>query len=62
VHEDHAEDALGRARSAQVPARRLGTGGGDRLAVDDLCDVGLEDALDAWHRRLPDAFGAGATH
>jgi phosphoribosylformylglycinamidine synthase len=62
VLEDDADDALERARSAQVPARRLGAAGGDRLIVEGLCDVGLEDAVGAWHGRLPEAFGAGATH
>ncbi len=47
---------LERAAAAGVPARRLGTAGGDRLVVEDELDVGLEAALSAWHDTLPEVF------
>ena len=55
-------DVLRAASSAGVAARRLGTAGGDRLLVEGVCDVALSEAVAAWGGRLPDAFGAGATH
>jgi phosphoribosylformylglycinamidine synthase len=44
---------------AGVPVDRIGAAGGDRLRIKDLFDVGLDDATDAWRRRLPDALGQG---
>ncbi len=44
---------------AGVPSARIGAAGGDRLAVKDLLDVPLADAVQRWQRRIPDALGAG---
>jgi phosphoribosylformylglycinamidine synthase len=44
---------------AGVPVDRIGAAGGDRLRIKDLFDVGLDDATDAWRRRLPDGLGQG---
>jgi phosphoribosylformylglycinamidine synthase len=46
--------------AAGVPARVLGQAGGDRLVVDGLLDVALDDALASWRRALPDALGVPA--
>jgi hypothetical protein len=45
---------LSRAADAQIGFRVLGTAGGDRIVIDDLVDVALERATDAWRTRLPD--------
>ena len=44
-----------------VPHARVGAAGGDRLAVKDLLDVALADAVAAWGSRLPAAIGSGTT-
>ena len=44
-----------------VPHARVGAAGGDRLAVKDLLDVALADAVAAWGGRLPAAIGSGTT-
>jgi phosphoribosylformylglycinamidine synthase len=49
-----ADDLVERARAANVPAQRLGTAGGDRLAADGAFDVSLADAAHAWRDALPD--------
>jgi hypothetical protein len=36
-----------------VASRVLGTAGGDRLVIDGLVDVGLDEAVAAWRTRLP---------
>jgi len=60
-----APDRLGEvrdaARNAGVALALLGTAGGDRLAIDGLVDLGLDEASDVWRDRLPAAFGAGTT-
>jgi phosphoribosylformylglycinamidine synthase len=54
-----AADALvDRARSAAVPAQRLGTAGGDRLVAAGAFDVPLGDATHAWRDALPSALHA----
>ena len=45
---------LSRAADAGIAFRVLGTAGGDRIVIDDLVDVALERATDAWRSRLPD--------
>ena len=41
-------EVLGRSEGAGVPARQLGEGGGDRLVVDGLLDVGLAELVPAF--------------
>jgi phosphoribosylformylglycinamidine (FGAM) synthase-like enzyme len=48
-----ANDLVERARAANVPAQRLGTAGGDRLAADGAFAVSLADATTAWRDALP---------
>ena len=50
----HSHDLLSRAADAGVGFRVLGTAGGDRIVVDDLVDLGVAEAVDAWRDRLPD--------
>ena len=51
VHRRHVE--------AGVPAEIIGKAGGERLVIDGLIDLALEDAIAAWRDRLPAALGAG---
>ncbi len=50
----HSHQLLSRAADAGVDFRVLGNAGGDRIVVDDLVDVGVAQAVDAWRARLPD--------
>jgi phosphoribosylformylglycinamidine synthase len=58
VPADREGEVLARAETAGVPARVLGAAGGDRLVVDGLVDVGLDEATRTWSDRLPDALDA----
>jgi phosphoribosylformylglycinamidine (FGAM) synthase-like enzyme len=53
-------EVLERARAADVPAAVLGRAGGDRLVVDGLVDVALDDAVGAWRGAIPAAVGTPA--
>jgi phosphoribosylformylglycinamidine synthase len=57
-----ADAVVERARAANVPARRLGTAGGDRLVATGPSStefsVTLAAATHAWRDALPDALGA----
>jgi hypothetical protein len=44
------------AQVAGIPVSPLGTGGGDRLVVEGLIDVGVAEATAAWKGALPAAF------
>jgi phosphoribosylformylglycinamidine synthase len=46
-----------RVAAAGLQLHELGTAGGDRIVVEGLVDVGLDDAVPAWRRTLPDALG-----
>ena len=61
VAPEREADVLARAEAAGVPARSLGTAGGDRLVVDGLVDVSLDEARSTWRNRLPDALDAVAS-
>ena len=50
-------DVVTRAASAGVPARVLGTTGGDAVVVEGLLDLPVHVAADAWRRAIPDALG-----
>jgi phosphoribosylformylglycinamidine synthase len=49
-------EVTARARAAGVAVGELGRAGGDRLVVDGLLDIGLEDAVAAWHGAIPRAL------
>ena len=46
-----------RLRSAGIGGAHLGVGGGDRLRVEGLLDLSLEEARAAWRGALPAALG-----
>ena len=50
-------EVAARAGAAGVPLGELGRGGGDRLVVPGLLDVGLAEAIEAWRTALPRALG-----
>jgi phosphoribosylformylglycinamidine synthase len=47
----------GRIRAADLGHVDLGSAGGDRLVVEHVVDVALEDAIGAWQEALPNALG-----
>jgi phosphoribosylformylglycinamidine synthase II len=47
---------VARATAADIPARRLGTAGGQRFVVEGLLDVGLGELVAAFEDALPSAF------
>jgi phosphoribosylformylglycinamidine synthase len=51
VHRRHVD--------AGVPAQLLGEAGGERLTVEGLLDVSLDDAVVAWRDALPSTLGHG---
>ncbi len=56
VAPDDAAALVDRARTANVPAQRLGTAGGDRLVADGAFDVSLAAATTAWRDAIPTAL------
>ena len=50
---DRPDELIARAADAQLGAWVLGSAGGDRLVVDGLVDVSLDEATTAWRDRLP---------
>jgi phosphoribosylformylglycinamidine synthase len=50
------------AESAQIPCRRLGTAGGDRLVIEGLVDLDLAEVSERWRCALPSAFEAAVEH
>ena len=54
-------EVLGRFVDAGVPAREIGTAGGDRFRLSDAVDLSLDHLVASWRDRLPLAFGAGTT-
>jgi phosphoribosylformylglycinamidine (FGAM) synthase-like enzyme len=51
-----------RCDAGGVPWTELGRAGGDRLVVEGVLDLGLDEAVAAWRDRLPAAFGVASTH
>jgi phosphoribosylformylglycinamidine synthase II len=47
--------------AAGVPATLLGVAGGDRLVVEGLLDVAIDDAAVAWRETLPSSLGHGTS-
>jgi phosphoribosylformylglycinamidine synthase II len=50
---DRPDELIASATAAQLGAWVLGSAGGDRLVVDGLVDVSLDEATTAWRDRLP---------
>ncbi|HSS08991.1 MAG TPA: AIR synthase related protein [Acidimicrobiales bacterium] len=57
VNTEHVAAVLHRAEQARVPIRTIGRAGGDRLVVDGLVDVSLDEAVQTWRTALPRALG-----
>jgi phosphoribosylformylglycinamidine synthase len=57
VHPGRVDAVRRRAEQAGVPVYRVGRAGGDRLVVDGLVDVSVEDAVREWRSALPRALG-----
>jgi phosphoribosylformylglycinamidine synthase len=53
---DAAQEVFRRAGDAGVPATFLGGSGGDRLVVEGLVDVSVEEATAAWRDAIPHAL------
>jgi phosphoribosylformylglycinamidine synthase subunit PurL len=53
---DRAPEVARRAADAGVPAALLGASGGDRLVVEGLVDVGLDEATRRWRDAIPAAL------
>jgi phosphoribosylformylglycinamidine synthase II len=60
VASEHLDQA--RSRLGGVPVAELGRAGGDRLVIEGLVDVAVDDVVRAWRDTLPAAMAAGATH
>jgi phosphoribosylformylglycinamidine synthase len=56
VAPDQAQEVFRRAGEAGVPASFLGGAGGDRLVVEGLVDVSLDEATTAWQQAIPKAL------
>jgi phosphoribosylformylglycinamidine synthase len=57
VCSNRPDDVLSAARRAGVAARVIGSAGGERMVVEGLLDIGLEDARESWRNALPAALG-----
>jgi phosphoribosylformylglycinamidine synthase len=53
LHRRHTE--------AGIEGTMLGQAGGDRLVVEGVVDIALDDAVSAWRDRIPTALGSGTT-
>jgi phosphoribosylformylglycinamidine synthase len=58
VAPEKAGELLDRAASANLPAQRLGTVGGDVLAIEGVPALPLDELRTAWEGTLPALFGA----
>jgi len=56
VDRDRVETVLERARAVGVTATEIGDAGGERLTVDGLVDLSLDEVTHAWRRALPAAL------
>ena len=57
-----AAAVISRAESAGIDVMRLGVAGGDRITIDGLVDVSVEDAVNAWRGALPSRFEQPVAH
>ena len=62
VEADRASAVGQQCDAGGVAWAELGRAGGDRLVVEGLLDVALDEAVAAWRDRLPAAFGVASTH
>ena len=59
IDHDNLGEVHRRHVNAGVSAKLLGTAEGDRLIVEGMLDLPLEDAVSAWRDRLPAALAGG---
>jgi phosphoribosylformylglycinamidine synthase subunit PurL len=59
VAPDRVGELERRCADAGVPVSDLGAAGGDRLVVDGLVDVGVDEVVRSYRETLPSAFAAG---
>jgi phosphoribosylformylglycinamidine synthase len=59
VAPDRLQDVHQRHVDAGVAGTFLGEAGGDRLVIDGVLDLAVDEAANAWRDRLPGALGAG---
>jgi phosphoribosylformylglycinamidine synthase II len=55
------DEILDQAQAAGVPARVIGSAGGERIVVTGLLDLAVSDAVEAWRVALPGALGEPVT-
>jgi phosphoribosylformylglycinamidine synthase subunit PurL len=55
------DEILDQAQAAGVPARVIGSAGGERIVVAGLLDLAVSDAVEAWRVALPGALGEPVT-
>jgi phosphoribosylformylglycinamidine synthase subunit PurL len=55
------DEVLAQATAAGVPARVIGSSGGERIVVAGLLDIAVSDAAEAWRVALPGALGEPVT-
>jgi phosphoribosylformylglycinamidine synthase II len=60
VANGHSDDVVRAAQSAGVAAKTLGRVVGDRLVVEGLLDVSVDEATAAWRGRLPGSLGTAS--
>jgi len=62
VDPDREGDVRERASAARVHVTGLGGAGGDRLVIEGLVDLSVDDAVAAWRDALPHTLGAASAH
>ena len=61
VGTERPDEILARAQAAGVPARIIGTAGGDAVVVEGLLDLPVAVATETWRAALPGALGEPVT-
>lgn len=61
VPADDLATVINVCETAGVGTMRIGVAGGERLTIKGLMDLAVDEMVDAWRGRLPDALGKGTT-
>jgi len=59
VAQGSVADVVARADAARVPVRQVGRAGGDRLVIEGVLDLPVDEVSGAWRHALPTALGQG---
>nr|MBA3303238.1 phosphoribosylformylglycinamidine synthase II [Acidimicrobiia bacterium] len=59
--EDEVEEVLRRGEASGVPVADLGPAGGDRLVVEGLLDLRVDEVVAAWRDLLPRALSVATS-